>query len=98
MGKGITSRVAMDSLLRKGFQSEWNSGHAYFYFYYKGQQTHINTHFSNGSNEDIGDELLRRIKMQLKLDTIKEVARFLSCEMDEAEYQNKLLAKGLFSA
>lgn len=95
MGKGLTVRAAVANILGKGFKESRESGHRYFVFVYNGKTTHINTHFSHGSNEDIGDELLSRIKRQLKLDTANEVASFLRCDMSEVDYQQKLLAKKL---
>jgi len=88
MGKGLKVRTAIESLLAKGFQEERKTKHQFYFYYFNGKQTKINTHFSHGANEDIGEELLKRIKVNLLLNSQNEAFKFLSCEMNEEQFNN----------
>lgn len=94
MGKGLTNRIAIQSLESKGFSNTKNTDHAYYFYHNNGVQTSINTHFSFGSNEVIGDELLSRIKRQLRLNA-GQAADFLKCDMDEDTYKKILISQDL---
>lgn len=95
MGKGISSRIAKESLTKKGFYEDRASKHSFYFLHYNGNKTSIRTQFSHGSNEDIGDRLLSSIKSQLKLNSSNEVANFLKCTMSEVEYLEILKSKNL---
>lgn len=61
------------ALAQKGFLPE-DSGrdHRFWWFYYRNQKTHIYTKISRGSSyKDYGDDLLHKVKQQLRLDTIQ---------------------------
>ncbi len=87
------------NLPKKGFVLDpAKSGHKYFMHEYNGKRTGAYTYTSHGSDyKTYGDELLKRMKDQLRLDTLKEVRDLLNCPMDADAYNTKLIAKGLFS-
>lgn len=58
-----------------------------------GEKTQIHTKVSFGPSEDIRDTLLKKIKIQLQLDS-KEIERFIDCPMVHDEYVTTLRKKG----
>lgn len=85
------------TLPKKGFVIDsTKQSHKYFYHEYNGQRTGAYTYTSHGSSyKTYGDELLKRMKEQLRLDTLKEVRDLLLCPMDAEAYNDKLGQKGL---
>jgi hypothetical protein len=81
------------ALRTKGFKSERHTGDEIFYLYVGEVKTQIFTKVSHGSSEDIGNPLLRMIKIQLCLDN-KEIERFIGCPMEYPEYIETLRSKG----
>ena len=72
--------------------------HKYFYHEYNGQRTGAYAYTSRGTSyKTYGDELLKRMKVELRLETLKEVRDLLLCPMDADAYNNKLIEKGVFS-
>lgn len=85
------------ALPKKGFVEGAKQSHRYFYHEYKGKRTGAYTYTSHGSNyKTYGDELLKRMRVQLRLDTLQEVRDFLNCPMTSDVYNHKLMAKGVF--
>lgn len=86
------------SLEKKGFVlSSDKTKHKYFMHTYKGKETGPYAYTSHGSSyKTYGDELLKRMKVELRLDTLKEVRDLLNCPMDAEAYNAKMIAKGVF--
>ena len=91
----IDRKEIESSLVAKGFVKE-DSHHRYFYHEVKGKRTGISTHTSHGSDyKTYGDNLLRLIKKQLRLDTLRQVADLFKCPMTGVDYNGILKEKGL---
>jgi len=91
----IDRRLIESNLPSKGFVEE-DTHHRYFYHEYKGRRTGISTYTSHGSQyKTYGDALIRQMKKQLKLDTIKQTADLLQCPLSEDGYNEILKSKGL---
>jgi hypothetical protein len=87
-----------NNLPKKGFVLE-NAAHRYFYHEYKGKRTGAYTYTSHGSGyKTYGDQLLKRMKIELRLDTLKDVRDLLTCPMDGEAYNTRLIEKGVFSS
>lgn len=86
------------SLQKKGFALHPDkSSHKYFYHEYNGKKTGAYAYTSHGSDyKTYGDELLKRMRIPLKLDTLKDVKDLLLCPMDADTYNTKLIEKGVF--
>jgi hypothetical protein len=84
------------SFVEKGFVKEEGRDHRYWYFFYKGEKTRIKTKISIGSGyKDYGINLLKMIKTQLYLDSLKELDDLLRCPMDGNQYSELMLIKGI---
>ena len=69
----------------------------YFMHEYNGKGTGAYAYTSHGSSyKTYGDELLKRMKVELRLESLKEVRDLLLCPMDADAYNNKLVEKGVF--
>jgi hypothetical protein len=85
------------ALEKKGFRSERKSSHWVYYFYDEdNRKTHIFTKVSHGRSEDIGNPLMKFLKIQLFLDN-NEMANFIECPMDYAQYLALLRRKGVLT-
>lgn len=85
-------RDVLRSLRKKGFVED-AAHHKYLYFYYQGRQTQFYTLVSHGSgSEDVGPEIVRKMKRQLGLDSHRQVEQLIECTMSEADYVQALLA------
>jgi hypothetical protein len=63
------------------------------YFYYQGRQTVFYTLVSHGGGaEDVGPELVRKMKRQLGLDSHRQVEQLVECTMSEEDYIRVLRA------
>ena len=83
------------SLVIKGFVRE-DSHHRYFYHEVKGMRTGISTHTSHGSHfKTYGDNLLKQMKRQLRLDTLNQACDLFKCPMTGEGYNNILKEKEL---
>ena len=84
------------SLQKKGFALDPDrSSHKYFYHEYEGKKTGAYAYTSHGSGyKTYGDELLKRLRRLLKLDTLKDVKDLLLCPMDANTYNAKLKENG----
>ena len=91
----IDRKEIESSLVAKGFVKE-DSHHRYFYHEVKGKRTGISTHTSHGSDyKTYGDNLLRLIKKQLRLDALSQVADLFKCPMTGDDYNEILKKKDL---
>ncbi|HEV8328456.1 MAG TPA: hypothetical protein VGQ08_13325 [Nitrospiraceae bacterium] len=86
------------SLSKKGFVLDpAKPSHKYFYHEYNGKRTGAYTYTSHGSSfKTYGDTLLKRMKIELRLDTLKDVKDLLICPMNAETYNAKLIEKGVF--
>ena len=80
------------SLLKKGFQSK-NSDHRRFILYVEGKRTEISTKISFGAR-DIGDYLINRMSIELKLEK-DEFKDLVLCPLTKEKYIQLLLQRGL---
>ena len=75
------------NLQKKGFRKN-ESDHKLYILYYKGKKTNIRTKISRGSEKyrDYGDDLLLKMRRQLKLDSLSQAKNFLSCPLSIEDY------------
>lgn len=93
----IDRKEIESSLPRKGFVEE-NTHHRYFYHEFQGSRTGAYTYTSRGgAYKTYGVTLLKRMKTELRLDTIGQVANLCHCPMSGDEYNGVLRTKGLIS-
>ena len=86
------------NLPTKGFAVDPQSHHPYLYFYRDGRKTRFYTYVSHGkSNEDVGDDIVRSMKLQLGLSTMKQVRELVECTMGSAQYIDALVSGGKLS-
>ena len=91
----IDRRLIESNLPSKGFVEE-NTHHRYFYHEYKGRRTGIITYTSHGGQyKTYGDSLLKQMKRQLRLDTVKQIADLFQCPLTKDGYNQILKIKGL---
>ncbi len=85
------------ALAQKGFREEGaGRDHRFWWFYHQSQKTHIFTKIPRGSGyRDYSDDLLIKVKQQLRLDTVQQLRDLVSCTMTEQDYIDHLEAKGL---
>lgn len=85
------------ALPQKGFVRE-DTHHRYFWHEYGGRRTGAYTYTSHGSHyKTYSDPLLKKMKQQLRLDSIHDVKDLLQCPMNGELYNQKLRAKGLIN-
>lgn len=93
----VDRKEAEQNLAKKGFVKDDSRNHVFYNFHYQGQDTGIATCFSHGSKcSDIGPDILKSMKKQLKLNKIHEVKDLLNCPMTKEYYFNVLKEKGFF--
>lgn len=84
------------SLIRKGFVKE-GGDHEYFYHEIDGKRTSAWTKVSRGTRyKDYSINLLKAMKIQLRLDTLEQLRRLLECPMGADEYNELLKKKKVF--
>lgn len=84
------------SLKKKGFVEE-GGDHKYFYHEIDGKRTSAYTKVSRGTGyKDYSINLLKTMKIQLRLDTLEQLRRLLECPMDANEYNDILKKKKVF--
>ncbi len=94
----VERRAIESNLPRKGFVEEPDKHHRYFHHEYRGRRTGKYTFTSHGSNfKTYGPTLLKKMTLQLGLDTTKQVFDLCKCPMDEDEYNRVLDSKGFLS-
>ena len=92
--KAISRDTIEKSLAEKGFIKEEGRDHRYWYFLYKGKKTRIRTKISTGSRyKDYEIGLLKMLKAQFFLDSLKELDDLLRCPMDGNQYAELMLSK-----
>lgn len=83
------------ALPQKGFVKE-ETHHRYFYHEYKGKRTGAYTYTSRGSSyKTYGVALLKRMRTELRLDTIAQAAELFNCPMSGEGYNSILRSKNL---
>jgi hypothetical protein len=75
------------NLKKKGFTEDVKRDHVYLNHYYEGKSTGAYTKVSHGGNkDDVGHDLVKAMKMQLRLSTNAEVSDLAKCPMSEERY------------
>ena len=83
----------------KGFALDPKAHHPYLYFYRNGRRTRFYTYVSHGKpGEDAGDDVVRAMKRQLGLSTMKQVRELIECTMGGAQYLAALVSSGQLPA
>jgi hypothetical protein len=83
------------SLVTKGFVRE-DTHHRYFYHEMQGKMSGVFTYTSHGSHyKTYGDNLLKQMKKQLRLDTMSQLTDLLKCPMTGEDYTDFLKKKEL---
>lgn len=75
-------------LLKKGFKQS-QKDHTVFIFYYQDLPTGIWTMISHGGGKEVGDSLIHRMSIQLKL-TKKQFVELVECKMSRECYITEL--------
>ena len=89
------SAVKSKGYVAEGTGSGRSVDHQYFYFYYDGKKTDINTHFSHHTaGSDLQRNELSGMKTQMKFRTSKQLEEFISCTMTAAQYEQMLMEDG----
>lgn len=79
----------------KGFAVEDSTHHVYFRFLRNGKKTRYYTYISHGKpDEDVGDGVVRSMKMQLGLSTARQVRELVECTMSGDQYLDALIQSG----
>ena len=89
----LPARDVAAALLRKGFEKREND-HTYFHFKYEGREVGVITKISHGERE-IRLPLIKRMRMQLRLETNSQFERFIQCPLTHAEYVALLKSKAI---
>ncbi len=93
----LSKRKIISALKKKGFKST-NKDHIYFYFYYKGKSTKIDTKLSHGTKyKSIDKSLQKRMQKQLHFDKLEDFISFCDCKISENDYINILKKKRILS-
>ncbi len=83
------------ALARKGFVKE-DTHHRYFRLVIEGKDTGVYTFTSRGTEYQTYQEpLLRRMKDQLKLDSLNQLRDLIDCPMDAKQYVELLNQKDM---
>ena len=82
----LSIREIQQGLRKKGFVAE-NKHHQLYRLELEGEITSIRTMISHGSKKkDYGEELISRMRRQLKLDTKSQLVDLVKCPMTFDEY------------
>lgn len=82
------------ALLGKGFRLDANSDHRRLVLYVEDRQTQVRTKISHG-NQDYGDDLLSKVRKQLRLAGKAELLDLVDCPMSGEEYLQALRDQGV---
>jgi hypothetical protein len=93
--KPFPARDVDAALLRKGFVKR-QGDHAYYHFKYRGCDVGVSTKISHGEKE-IGLGLSKRMRVQMRLETNTDFARFVDCPLTFEEYVALLKRLGIVS-
>jgi hypothetical protein len=91
--KPFPARDVAYALSRKGFEKR-QSDHTYYHFKYRGRDVGVSTKISQGQKE-IGVELIKRMRAQMRLETNADFARLVECPLSLAEYEAILKRLGV---
>ncbi len=93
----LDRRAIESALLQKGFAEGRATHHRYFHHEYGGKRTGVDTYTSHGSDKykTYGAPLLSRMKKELKLDSVAQLADLVNCPMSRDGYNEHLKGKGL---
>ena len=90
-------RKQIESALKKKGVVEDGGDHEYFHHVVDGKHTSAWTKLSRGTGyKDYTINLLKTMKIQLRLDTLEQLRRLLECPMDTNEYNDILKKKKVF--
>lgn len=82
-------------LCKKGFTSDTSKDHVRYIHMFNGKETGIHTKMSHGTKyKRIDDNLLSKMKGQLKLDRSEDFRNLINCSMTEDNYIEFLRNKG----
>lgn len=87
------TREIENALLSKGFIRS-DSNHRFFHLYVDGKRTPIRTYLSHGVSE-YGDDLLSKVRQQMKLRSKKELLEFIDCPVTHEDYVEIVREAGL---
>ena len=94
--KAIPRSKIEKSLSEKGFVREEGRDHRFWYFLYKGKKTRIRTKISTGTGySDYEINLLKMMKSQFYLDSLRQLDDLLRCPMDGKQYTELMVNKGV---
>lgn len=79
------------ALRKKGFKNEQRD-HNYYFYYYNGKKSAINTKTSHGKDE-VGDSLIGMMAKQLHLKK-EQFMQLIQCTLDADTYKQILIDKG----
>ena len=86
------------ALLAKGFEkisSKQKSHHQFYFFNYNGKRTNVYTYLSHGSKSvTYGNNLMSKIKHQLRFADSKIADKFLDCPFKQEQYIQMLKDAG----
>lgn len=82
------------SLLKKGFTAN-KTHHKTFHHQYKGQFTSVYTKISHGA-KTYSNDLVSVVKRQMRFNSPNQLRDFISCKISGDEYNDLLIAKGVF--
>lgn len=89
----VPRREIESGLLRKGFKKE-SSHHSFFRFYINNKKTSISTFVSHGSKyKDINDDLLAKMKRELRMPNKRYFIDFIECPITEEQYKSFLVSR-----
>ncbi|MCU7838887.1 MAG: hypothetical protein KZQ94_05860 [Candidatus Thiodiazotropha sp. (ex Troendleina suluensis)] len=91
-------RTAIETALKaKGFMQEACAHHDKYMYYVDDKFTGVHTRISRGSKyRDYSDNLLSKMKKQLKLNSSSELLALIDCPMTKEQYKQILHEKDLF--
>lgn len=91
----LKRRTIERGLAKKGFVRK-DTHHRYFHLILNGKDTGVYTYTSHGTRHQTYPEgLLRRMKDQLKLDSLRQLEDLINCPMTAEQYAELLAQKGL---
>jgi len=93
----INRSKAIKSLQQKGFRKKSSTHHIYFHHEFEGKETGAYTYVSHSKQKkDISGILLRSMRKQLYLDSIRQAVDLLKCPMDGDTYNSIIRGKAGF--
>ncbi|HUD15120.1 MAG TPA: hypothetical protein VMQ56_15820 [Terracidiphilus sp.] len=88
----LKPRDVKQALCAKGFREDNSRDHNYYFFYYQGKKSHINTKISHNES-DLNDFLCSAMARQVKL-TRKQFGAFVECALTGEAYEQLLVTAG----